>query len=171
MLAELARLVDSGVGPRLDSLTASGAPEADCLSRASFDRVAVIHETAEPRGTADTGAAVARFLEGGADLVIFCGGDGIARDVVGVTGGEVPVIAVAAGVEMFSGVFGVSPRRAARAGIATALLGIDAVPGAHTGADRNCAALLARQARHPGRGSCPARSAGRAWCSAAANFG
>ncbi|MGN1168248.1 MAG: ATP-NAD kinase family protein [Lachnospiraceae bacterium] len=62
----------------------------------------------------DTLEAVRGFLERGADLILFCGGDGTARDICTVTGSEsaVPVLGIPAGVKMYSGCFAVNPRLA-----------------------------------------------------------
>ncbi len=62
----------------------------------------------------DTRRVVAKFLDLGVDVVVFVGGDGTARDVGELTGMEVPVIGVPAGVKMYSGVFAASPEAAAR---------------------------------------------------------
>jgi predicted polyphosphate/ATP-dependent NAD kinase len=63
--------------------------------------------------SADTKKAVRAFLESGVDLVLFCGGDGTARDVFDVTGADVPLLGIPAGVKMYSAVFAVDPASAA----------------------------------------------------------
>ncbi|MFX0148208.1 MAG: ATP-NAD kinase family protein, partial [Candidatus Hodarchaeota archaeon] len=47
------------------------------------------------------------------ELLIFCGGDGTAKDIFNAIDMKVPVIAVPSGVKMFSSVFAISPRAAA----------------------------------------------------------
>jgi predicted polyphosphate/ATP-dependent NAD kinase len=62
-------------------------------------------------GTArDTRAAVEAMR--GADLVVFAGGDGTARDVVAALPAGVAVLGIPCGVKMHSGVFAVSPEAA-----------------------------------------------------------
>jgi predicted polyphosphate/ATP-dependent NAD kinase len=56
---------------------------------------------------------VSAFVESGATLVVFCGGDGTARDVCAIAGKKIPILGVPAGVKMYSGVFGVCPERSA----------------------------------------------------------
>ncbi|MDD1761276.1 MAG: ATP-NAD kinase family protein [Methanothrix sp.] len=71
-----------------------------------------VYQAPENCGPQDTKAACRAFLERDADLIIFCGGDGTARDVASIAG-QVPLLGVPAGVKMHSGVFAISPQAAA----------------------------------------------------------
>jgi predicted polyphosphate/ATP-dependent NAD kinase len=61
----------------------------------------------------DTRRAVRDLCTWGAELIIFAGGDGTARDVASAVEGSVPVIGIPAGVKIHSSVFAVTPRHAA----------------------------------------------------------
>jgi len=113
-LKALKALVD-GVpeAPVITWLTASGAMGADALREAGFADVEVVHEAPPSPSADDTRAAVKIFLAAGVDLILFCGGDGTARDVASLAGEATPILGIPAGVKMYSGVFGVTPARTA----------------------------------------------------------
>lgn len=73
----------------------------------------IIYSPEEPTSADDTIRACKKFLEGGVGLIVFCGGDGTARDVWQTVGQEVPIIGIPSGVKMHSGVFGMNPEATA----------------------------------------------------------
>jgi predicted polyphosphate/ATP-dependent NAD kinase len=60
----------------------------------------------------DTRACCRLFIQNGVNLIVFCGGDGTARDVAS-AGTSIPILGIPAGVKMHSGVFAISPEAAA----------------------------------------------------------
>lgn len=77
-------------------------------------RYEVVYSFAGDSTSEDTRNACRTFLEAGVDLLLFCGGDGTARDVYSVVGKDIPVIGIPAGVKMHSAVFAISPGGAAK---------------------------------------------------------
>jgi predicted polyphosphate/ATP-dependent NAD kinase len=74
----------------------------------------VFGEKREETKPEDTEEIAKRIVEEGVDLLIFCGGDGTARDVLNAVDKQVPVLGVPTGVKMHSAVFAVDPKAAAR---------------------------------------------------------
>jgi predicted polyphosphate/ATP-dependent NAD kinase len=62
----------------------------------------------------DTVKIAKKMLEDGVDLLVFCGGDGTARDILKAVDSKLPVLGVPTGVKMHSAVFAVGPRATAR---------------------------------------------------------
>jgi predicted polyphosphate/ATP-dependent NAD kinase len=111
-LSEFKRLVDGVPNPpKVELLTASGAMGYDALRAAGFTSIAIVHAAPSNSSAQDTKGVVERFVAAGVDLVLFCGGDGTARDICAVTGEATPVLGIPAGVKMYSGVFGITPAR------------------------------------------------------------
>lgn len=75
--------------------------------------VDVVGTLAGEPGPADTRAIAREMLAAGADLIVFAGGDGTARDMADAIDLDVPVIAIPSGVKVYSSVFAYSPRAAA----------------------------------------------------------
>lgn len=103
----------AGTGVTL--LTGGGAMGEDLAVAAGF-APHVVHRPAGVSTAADTTACVEACAAAGAQLIIFVGGDGTARDVLAAAP-DVPVLGVPAGVKMHSSVFATSP------GAAAAMLG------------------------------------------------
>jgi predicted polyphosphate/ATP-dependent NAD kinase len=73
----------------------------------------VVGEIGEKTSAADTRRIANQMVEQGAELLVFVGGDGTARDICDAIDSKIPVVAVPAGVKIFSSVFAVSIRAAA----------------------------------------------------------
>jgi len=65
-------------------------------------------------GAEDTVAIAKKMVDAGVALLVFCGGDGTARDILRVVGRALPMLGVPTGVKMHSAVFAVNPQAAAR---------------------------------------------------------
>lgn len=73
----------------------------------------VVGKIEQQTSAQDTKRIACEMVERGIDLLIFVGGDGTARDICDAVGSDVPVVAVPAGVKVFSAAFAVSARAAA----------------------------------------------------------
>lgn len=97
----------------LSFVTCSGAMGEECCREARIRNFNVVYQYDGESSAKDTQLAVRQFLATGVDLILFCGGDGTARDIVGVVGQAVPVLGIPAGVKMYSAVFAIDPKAAA----------------------------------------------------------
>jgi len=107
------RLGDHPSPPDFVWITSSGGMGEEALRRAGFEKIEAVYRPSASPDASDTRRAVRAFLDAGATLVVFCGGDGTARDVCAETRQTTPILGVPAGVKMYSGVFGVSPAHTA----------------------------------------------------------
>jgi predicted polyphosphate/ATP-dependent NAD kinase len=97
---------------QLEVVTAAGRMGSDVSVAHGFATEVVDVGGAETTTAADTRAAAAELERRGVGLILFAGGDGTARDVVGVVGGRMPILGIPTGVKMHSGVFATSPEAA-----------------------------------------------------------
>ncbi len=97
---------------KIEWLTCHGDMGAKALEEASFE-FSIAHDAKESPSQKDTLAAAKVLLDSHVDLIVFCGGDGTARDIVSIVEKKVPVLGIPSGVKMYSGVFGISPARTA----------------------------------------------------------
>lgn len=92
-------------------LTWDGDMGAAALTTAGLP-ARVLGAPAVPPGAADTRRAARALRDAGADLIVFCGGDGTARDLLEAIDRTIPVLGVPSGVKMHSGVFATTPEAA-----------------------------------------------------------
>ncbi|ABM81046.1 ATP-NAD kinase family protein [Hyperthermus butylicus] len=106
------------LGERIVFLTASGVMGETPLSKAGFASYHVVyHPDSWPTNPHDTMETVRACIARGAEIVVFVGGDGTARDVVSalheVGAANTPILGVPSGVKVYSSVFAENPRAAA----------------------------------------------------------
>lgn len=94
-------------------ITCSGIMGEKIVRETGIQHYQVVSQVPEETTSIETKVAVQKFLEAGIDLVLFCGGDGTARDIQDVTKGKVPMLGIPSGVKMYSAVFAVDPETAA----------------------------------------------------------
>jgi predicted polyphosphate/ATP-dependent NAD kinase len=109
-------------GPVLKIHAAQGEMGSDIARQVGLLVAPLATVPAAPTSAADTREAAAELARRQVALILFAGGDGTARDILGVVGDRVPILGIPAGVKMQSGVFAVSP---AAAGEMAALLAHD----------------------------------------------
>ena len=84
------------------------------LLRAAGIEPEIIYTPQEKSTSEDTKKAAAALAEAGAQLLIFAGGDGTARDLCSVLGEHLPVVGIPAGVKIHSGVYAKKPEAAGK---------------------------------------------------------
>jgi predicted polyphosphate/ATP-dependent NAD kinase len=104
----------AGLTGRLLFLSAGGLMGARYLEETGLPHHVVYEPRRWPTGAEDTRATVRSCLDQGAELIVFVGGDGTARDVAE-EARETPILGVPAGVKMYSSVFAETPEAAAEA--------------------------------------------------------
>jgi len=94
-------------------ITGSGKMGEDEARNQGFS-FTVMGERREETTAEDTKEIAKGVKEAGVELLVFCGGDGTARDILDVVDAKLPVLGVPTGVKMQSAVFAVNPRAAAK---------------------------------------------------------
>ncbi|MEM0466853.1 MAG: ATP-NAD kinase family protein [Candidatus Thermoplasmatota archaeon] len=85
-------------------LTAVGITPSEIVYRPPSDKTTSL----------DTKKICRKFMEKKVDIILFCGGDGTARDIFDIVSNTIPILGIPAGVKMHSGVFGVSVQATAK---------------------------------------------------------
>lgn len=99
--------------PDLHFITCAGPMGADLLQKNDFSDFEAVYTFTGESSVRDTVEAARRIRDAGADLLLFCGGDGTARDIFSAVGRDIPVLGIPAGVKMYSAVFAIDPAAAA----------------------------------------------------------
>ncbi|MHA2007763.1 MAG: ATP-NAD kinase family protein [Promethearchaeota archaeon] len=98
---------------QVNFITAPGNMGAEYLENKDFD-YEIIGTIPSVTTAEDTKRIARKIVQSSVELLVFCGGDGTARDIYDAIGLEKPVIAIPAGVKMYSSVFALNPRAAAQ---------------------------------------------------------
>ncbi len=94
-------------------LTCSGPMGEKILNESGITRYRIVYDSPDVTSDEDTRNACRIFRDRGVELILFCGGDGTARDIYDVVTDTVPILGIPAGVKMYSSVFAVNPEAAA----------------------------------------------------------
>jgi len=90
-------------------LTCSKEMGEDELKNAGINDIELIYKVKkEKTNSLDTKEACKIMMENKVDLILFCGGDGTARDIYKIIGNNIPILGIPSGVKMHSGVFGIN---------------------------------------------------------------
>ncbi|GLP96583.1 ATP-NAD kinase family protein [Paraferrimonas sedimenticola] len=92
--------------------TGEGALGGELLSELAIDFESVYYSDTQSTSAQDTQALAKALSQWGADLILFAGGDGTARDMYQALSEKQAALGVPAGVKIHSGVYGVSPTAA-----------------------------------------------------------
>lgn len=96
---------------RFTLLAAPGPMGADAAREAGLCPVEIGQISVETTAQ-DTIRLARQLVESGAELLLFAGGDGTARDIVQAVGPDFPCIGIPCGVKMHSGVYAITPVQA-----------------------------------------------------------
>jgi predicted polyphosphate/ATP-dependent NAD kinase len=94
-------------------VVAPGKMGEDYVKKRDF-KFDVLGEIGDSTEAEDTKRLARQMVDNNIELLIFCGGDGTARDIYDAIGLKIPVIAIPTGVKMYSSVFALNPRSAAQ---------------------------------------------------------
>jgi predicted polyphosphate/ATP-dependent NAD kinase len=91
MLTTLRQLLDQTPGLRsITWLTCTASMGADVLAHSGFTHYSLVYSSPDKPTREDTVNAVRAFIDNGVDIIVFCGGDGTARDICNETKTTIP---------------------------------------------------------------------------------
>jgi len=95
--------------------TCTGDMGQNQLKKIQAKDITIIYKsTVKTTSANDTKNACKKLLDEKVDLIVFCGGDGTARDIIKITGKKIPLLGIPSGVKMHSGVFGINTSATAK---------------------------------------------------------
>ena len=95
--------------------TCSGKMGEDILKNTKVKDFKIVYNlNNRDTSSIDTKNACKKFLEKKVDIILFCGGDGTARDIYEIVKDTVPLLGIPSGVKMHSGVFGINTSATAK---------------------------------------------------------
>ncbi|MEW6069166.1 MAG: ATP-NAD kinase family protein [Candidatus Thermoplasmatota archaeon] len=92
--------------------TCSSKMGSEVLKKLGF-QYEIVYKAGETTTAQDTKNACLKFLTKKVDLILFCGGDGTAKDIYEIVNKKTPILGIPAGVKMHSAVFGANPKATA----------------------------------------------------------
>ena len=96
-------------------ITCDGTMGKDEIDAAGLNNITIVYTPPKKNTSADdTKKACEKLLKQHIDLLVFCGGDGTARDIFSVVNKKIPLLGIPAGVKMHSGVFGITTNATAK---------------------------------------------------------
>ncbi len=95
--------------------TCSDLMGQDELKKSGAKNIKIVYTTKEDTtASQDTKNACKVFLKKNVDIIVFCGGDGTARDVFSMVKNKIPLLGIPSGVKMHSAVFGINTEASAK---------------------------------------------------------
>jgi len=85
------------------------------LKKAGAENIEIVYNPKKDvTASEDTQNACKVFLKENVDIILFCGGDGTARDVFSKVENKIPILGIPSGVKMHSAVFGINTSASAK---------------------------------------------------------
>lgn len=96
-------------------ITCSKSMGYDELLKVGAKKIQVVYSyNKDETSSDDTMNACKIFLKENLDLILFCGGDGTAKDIFSIVGNNIPILGIPSGVKMHSAVFGINTSATAK---------------------------------------------------------